>query len=550
MKRSISRLNVPVAIQHACVETKFSVLVVATVLMCFVSMVFVTKSIAESGTQCDPGHIAFHSRHREECEHREMVTTRSLEKVLGDLLTCKQDLQSGGGVALQDQPLNARSARRDVDAKECPRMLHDSFMRTEKLEDALRVSEMKQQTKQLQIDNLQASLHKSAFFKSKNWVKGTNLLAGTAPERGQAENLRMYVYDMPKFNVDFYSTHEEDYKVECKNQIGERHIHSLFETSPNRVLDGERADIYFVPVYTGCYRSVMGRELQMDAYNATYDFIQRAMNVVKEQPFWSRSQGKDHVWMFLYDYGVCLEYAQYQAKTRTIPPGLENSIFIGYVGDTTPGHSCFSTWKDIAIPAYITNPAIVAGRGGVAVDPEKRTTLVHFRGSITWPLSQWHTAEMNYSHGVRDLINRTYHDDPLFSITQGATPNYVHEIETSVFCLTPLGYSLWSFRFYESVMLGCIPVIIADHIELPFEDTIDYRSFTVKILESQVLQLKEILLSIPKSEIRKKQTILSQVWRRFVYNEVTQPNDAFDTLLQKLLTKVQPKHPLGLAYYQ
>lgn len=49
---------------------------------------------------------------------------------------------------------------------------------------------------------------------------------------------------------------------------------------------------------------------------------------------------------------------------------------------------------------------------------------------------------------------------------------------------------MWSFRFYESVMLGCIPVIIADHIEMPFEDMIDYRSFSVKILESQVVNLK------------------------------------------------------------
>lgn len=81
----------------------------------------------------------------------------------------------------------------------------------------------------------------------------------------------------------------------------------------------------------------------------------------------------------------------------------------------------------------------MAGRGGVAIDPDRRTTLVHFRGSVNWPLSAWHTREMNYSHGVRDLINRTYYHDPLFRITQGSTPDYVHEIETSVFCLTPLG---------------------------------------------------------------------------------------------------------------
>jgi len=31
-------------------------------------------------------------------------------------------------------------------------------------------------------------------------------------------------------------------------------------------------------------------------------------------------------------------------------------------------------------------------------------------------------------------------------------------------------------------MLGCIPVIIADGIELPFEAQLDYSKFTVKVL--------------------------------------------------------------------
>ena len=42
--------------------------------------------------------------------------------------------------------------------------------------------------------------------------------------------------------------------------------------------------------------------------------------------------------------------------------------------------------------------------------------------------------------------------------------------------------------------MGCIPVIIADNIELPFEQFLDYRSFTVKIAEEDVARLKEILM--------------------------------------------------------
>jgi hypothetical protein len=36
------------------------------------------------------------------------------------------------------------------------------------------------------------------------------------------------------------------------------------------------------------------------------------------------------------------------------------------------------------------------------------------------------------------------------------------------------------------MMSGCIPVIIADEIEFPFENTIDWTALTVKIAEVSV----------------------------------------------------------------
>ena len=47
--------------------------------------------------------------------------------------------------------------------------------------------------------------------------------------------------------------------------------------------------------------------------------------------------------------------------------------------------------------------------------------------------------------------------------------------------------------------------ITAHSIELPFEEFIDYRSFTVKIAEADISQLKEVLKAIPAETIKKKQ---------------------------------------------
>lgn len=70
---------------------------------------------------------------------------------------------------------------------------------------------------------------------------------------------------------------------------------------------------------------------------------------------------------------------------------------------------------------------------------------------------------------------------PLFSMHEGGSSNYVQEVRQSVFCLCPRGFAPWSQRLYDSIMLGCIPIIIADDIVLPFEDIIDYRQFSVKV---------------------------------------------------------------------
>lgn len=54
-------------------------------------------------------------------------------------------------------------------------------------------------------------------------------------------------------------------------------------------------------------------------------------------------------------------FSRPNAKLRRIPSGLENSILIQYLGDITPGMECFSTWKDVVIPAFVNNPKILAG---------------------------------------------------------------------------------------------------------------------------------------------------------------------------------------------
>ena len=44
-----------------------------------------------------------------------------------------------------------------------------------------------------------------------------------------------------------------------------------------------------------------------------------------------------------------------------------------------------------------------------------------------------------------------------------------------MFCLSPAGDTPSSARLFDAVVSGCIPVIVSDELELPFEGILDYR---------------------------------------------------------------------------
>ena len=61
-------------------------------------------------------------------------------------------------------------------------------------------------------------------------------------------------------------------------------------------------------------------------------------------------------------------------------------------------------------------------------------------------------------------------------------------MRTSEFCLHPAGDTPTSCRLFDAIQSLCIPVIVSDNIELPFEGTIDYTEFSVFIAAREALQ--------------------------------------------------------------
>lgn len=56
---------------------------------------------------------------------------------------------------------------------------------------------------------------------------------------------------------------------------------------------------------------------------------------------------------------------------------------------------------------------------------------------------------------------------------------YLRRMERSVFSLCPRGYGKTSFRLYEAIHLGSIPIYLSDDHWLPYSDIIDWTDFCI-----------------------------------------------------------------------
>jgi hypothetical protein len=53
----------------------------------------------------------------------------------------------------------------------------------------------------------------------------------------------------------------------------------------------------------------------------------------------------------------------------------------------------------------------------------------------------------------------------------------------SLFCLSPAGDTPSSARLFDAIVSGCIPVVVSDELELPFEGILDYRKVTFFVIQ-------------------------------------------------------------------
>lgn len=150
--------------------------------------------------------------------------------------------------------------------------------------------------------------------------------------------------------------------------------------------------------------------------------------------------------------------------------------------------------KNIPIPLLKENLSPTVG--------EEKIFKVSFVGSMTHPIRS-------------ELFDMYGH---VYNFTK--TDNWKKIMQQSTFSLCPRGFGATSFRLYEAIQVGSIPIYIwEEDLMLPFSDILDWNSFSIILHRSEIPTLVE---RIEKSNTLALSAALEEVAQQFTYEYTSQ----------------------------
>ncbi|KAL6524077.1 hypothetical protein OROMI_031172 [Orobanche minor] len=234
--------------------------------------------------------------------------------------------------------------------------------------------------------------------------------------------------------------------------------------------------------------------------------------ITKKYHYWNRTDGGDHFLVACHDWAP--------AETGQIMP---NCIRALCNSDIKEG---FKFGKDASLPETFVrspqNPLLQLG----GKPPSQRRTLAFFAGSMH-----------GYLRPV--LLNYWENKDPDMKIfgrlrKRKGQMSYAQYMKSSKYCVCAKGFEVNSPRVVEAIFYECVPVIISDNFVPPFFETLSWESFAVFVLEKDIPNLKNILLSIPKKRYVEMQKRVKEVQKHFLWHSRPVKYDVFHMVLHSV----------------
>lgn len=132
--------------------------------------------------------------------------------------------------------------------------------------------------------------------------------------------------------------------------------------------------------------------------------------------------------------------------------------------------------------------------------------LAGFVGNVeTNPTIRGPLIEEMSQHADVFIVKRNWTDRSAFR----------YALENCRFMLCPRGYGKTSYRLYEAIQAGCIPVYYSDDHWLPFIDVVDWNKLAILANENESETIYDQMKTMPESEIKERQEYGQIVMRKY-----------------------------------
>ncbi|XP_011005594.1 PREDICTED: probable glycosyltransferase At3g07620 isoform X1 [Populus euphratica] len=252
--------------------------------------------------------------------------------------------------------------------------------------------------------------------------------------------------------------------------------------------------------------------------------------------YWNRTLGADHFFVSCHGIG--------NRATAAFPFLLKNAIRLV----CSPSYdSNYIPHKDVSLP-QILELSLPPEGDGMWNDSTMKSLPIQLSPEETHPPRTKLCFWAGYpSTEVRKNLRVHYKGLEEFEIhfVENAKRAFVldkfqKEICRSKFCICPRGKTqVGGVCLAESMAFGCVPVIMSDYYDLPFNDILDWNAFSVILKEDDVPIMGEILKGIPEDTFENMRQNVLKVSKYFKWHFRPVKYDEFHMVMYELWKRRQ-----------
>ncbi|CAI7860728.1 unnamed protein product [Closterium sp. NIES-53] len=398
-------------------------------------------------------------------------------------------------------------------------------------------------------------------------VISSNVASGRALRNSTTDDDRrpfIYVYDLGPAYTDKIlqlepAWYSQQYDVE-------KHMTELLIASNAvRTVDPYEASLFFVPFFSARLTLYHFKDWENNMRGAVEEaskvWTEILTTVRRNYPFFNRTNGRDHFSILTLDHGRC-------HSLTFVDPGLVGEMFfVTYNGDklvrsvhaskernmqaitynyklpvdpSLPDIPCYLPDRDIVVPVLVSKglPLVAPWEG-----ERDRTVLFRFGAGQHHGVPIWHHGHQIRKELLELYTHAGYEGWDFAEKGEGETdPDW----RRAVFCICPPGHSQWTSRPFKALISGCIPVTFFREHDNPWQDELEYSSFSINIDPDNIWQLKERI-----DAVRNQPELLQRMQKNVVrVQELFRWTGALDRSAESMLIRRLRKRAADLRPFQ